>query len=181
MAKKLKLNLGCREHKMYGFVNVDIREEMEPDVVDDAFALTKFKNNSVDLIYICHTLEHANRDGAQSALERFHEVLKPGGTIRISVPDMEAVCEHYVFHRDLRWLKTFFHGGQTHEWDYHRVGWDYKTMTEDLIDKGFVNVRKWNWRDTEHYYVDDYSQAYYPHMDKINGRSMSLNVEADKE
>ena len=44
----------------------------------------------------------------------------------------------------------------------------------------FVNVRRYDWRQTIHKDYDDHSQAYYPHMDKENGLLMSLNVEADK-
>ncbi len=44
-----------------------------------------------------------------------------------------------------------------------------------------MNVRLWDWKTTPpHGYVDDYSQAYLPHMDKRGGKRMSLNVEADK-
>ena len=49
-----------------------------------------------------------------------------------------------------------------------------------LKDIGFKKVSRYDWRDTEHAYVDDFSQAYYPHMDKENGIQHSLNVEAIK-
>jgi hypothetical protein len=45
---------------------------------------------------------------------------------------------------------------------------------------GFDEIRRWNWRDTEHASVDDFSQAYLPHQDREHGRLMSLNVEAVK-
>ena len=47
----MKLNLGCYDRKIHGFINVDIRSEVNPDLVDDAFSLTKIENDSVDLIY----------------------------------------------------------------------------------------------------------------------------------
>jgi len=45
---------------------------------------------------------------------------------------------------------------------------------------GFKDIKRYDWRKTEHFYVDDYSQTYYPHMDKEDGKLMSLNVEAIK-
>ena len=45
---------------------------------------------------------------------------------------------------------------------------------------GFRQVRRWDWRDTGHAEIDDYSQAHLPHMDKESGRLMSLNLEAVK-
>lgn len=64
-SKELKLNLGCYNRKIHGFVNVDIREETEPDVVDDISKLEKFSCNSVDLIYSCHSFEHLNFNDAR--------------------------------------------------------------------------------------------------------------------
>ena len=139
--RQVKLNLGCYDKKIPNFINVDIRPETGCDVIDDIFKLESFETESADLIYACHSLEHADYKEADAALKRWFEVLKPGGVLRLAVPDMEAHFAHYYYHRDLRLL---------------------------------------HWRDTEHFYIDDYSQTYYPHLDKVNGKLMSLNMEATK-
>lgn len=176
----MKLNLGCFDKKIYGFTNVDIRPEVKPDLVDDVFKLVTINDNSVDLIYCCHTLEHATRAESFKALERWYQVLKPDGILRLSVPDLEAVCAAYFYFKDLRLMQNMLYGSQKHDYDFHYTGWDFKTMQEDLEAVGFINVRRWDWRTTPpHSYTDDYSQAYIPHMDK-NGKLMSLNVEANK-
>lgn len=177
----MRLNLGCFNKKMYGFTNVDIREEVKPDLVDDVFKLNKVDKNSVDLIYCSHVLEHATRAGSIEALSRWHEVLKPGGTLRLSVPDLEATFAAYFYHKDLRLLQNMLYGSQKHPYDFHYTGWDFTTLKEDLESVGFIDVRLWDWKTTPpHNYVDDYSQAYIPHMSKLNGKLMSLNVEANK-
>lgn len=176
----MKLNLGCYDRKISGFVNVDIREDVKPDVIDDVFKLNKFEKNSVDLIYACHVLEHADYKESEVAMKRWYDVLKKGGTLRLAVPDMEAHFAHYYYHRDLRLLHSTFWGSQRHEYDYHKNGWDFKKLEEDLKATGFSVVKEYDWRDTEHFYVDDYSQTYFPHMDKEKGKLMSLNVEATK-
>lgn len=175
-----KLHLGCFNKKIYGFINVDIREDVDPDVVDDIFTLEKFEKNSVDLIYACHVLEHLSKKDALQALERWYEVLKTGGTVRIAVPNMEKVFAHYFYYKDLDVLNSALWGSQRHPYDYHKHGWTYNTLEQDLHNTGFVNVKPYDWRCTEHSYVDDYSQAYVPHMDKEHGELMSLNVEAQK-
>ena len=48
------------------------------------------------------------------------------------------------------------------------------------MDTGFSEVRPWGWRTTEHADLDDYSQAYLPHLHKENGMLVSLNLEAVK-
>tara|TARA_R110000765_G_scaffold211949_1_gene317013 strand:+ start:170 stop:700 length:531 start_codon:yes stop_codon:yes gene_type:complete len=176
----MKLNLGCYDRKINGFVNVDIREDVKPDVTDNVFELNKFEKNSADLIYACHVLEHADYKESEIAMKRWCDVLKKGGTLRLAVPDMEAHFAHYYYHRDLRLLHSTFWGSQRHEYDYHKNGWDFKKLEEDLKAAGFSVVKKYDWRNTEHFYVDDYSQTYFPHMDKENGKLMSLNVEATK-
>ena len=177
---QIKLNLGCYNRKMNGFVNVDIRPDVDPDVVDNVFTLESFEDESVDLIYACHVLEHGDYKETDLALKRWNSVLKPGGILRLAVPDMEAHFAHYYYHRDLRLLHSTFWGSQKHPYDYHKNGWDFKKLKEDLGKSGFNRVRRYDWRETEHFYVDDYSQTYFPHLDKEDGKLMSLNVEAKK-
>lgn len=187
MSKEVKLHLGCYQKKLHGFVNVDIREDVKPDVVDNVFFLEKFKNESADLIYACHVLEHASFDEAEDAIIRWWEVLKPGGKLRIAVPDMEAVFEHYIYHKDLKTLQAFLWGSQKHPYDFHKAGWTFDTLSKHLKN-GFTDIKRYDWRKTEHFFVDDYSQSYLPEIsyksrrlgDTIKGRLMSLNVEATK-
>jgi len=176
----LKLHLGCFHKKIHGFVNVDIREDIHPDVVDDIFKLDKFEDNSADLIYASHVLEHVDRHHAKLALNRWSKVLKPNGIVRIAVPDMEAVFAHYFYHKDLPALYSALWGSQRHPYDYHKHGWTFDTLKQDLFSVGFDNIHRYDWRDTEHFFIDDYSQAYCPHMDKEHGKLMSLNVEGTK-
>jgi hypothetical protein len=57
---------------------------------------------------------------------------------------------------------------------------DFETLASGLREAGFANIQRYDWRQTElgRLGIDDYSQAYLPHMDKANGRLMMLNVEA---
>ncbi len=177
----IQLNLGCYNKKLPGFVNVDIRKDVEPDVVDNALTLSTFKSDSVDLIYSCHMLEHLNYQDTEKALIRWLEVLKPKGILRLSVPDLERICAHYIYYKDLATLKHMLYGSQRHDFDYHLNGWDFESLKKKLLEHGLTNVVRWDWKTTlPHNYCDDYSQAYYPHMDKEHGMLMSLNVEATK-
>jgi predicted SAM-dependent methyltransferase len=176
----LKLHLGCFHKKIYGFTNVDIRPEVNPDLVDDCALLTKVVDNSVDLIYTSHMMEHFKRDEALKAMRRYYEVLKAKGEIYVSVPDLEMVCRHYILHQDLRLLQNFLYGSQKHVADFHWTGWDFKTLKEDLESVGFSKVERYDTWSTDWGYVDDYSKAYLPHMDFENGVLMSLNVKAIK-
>jgi len=174
-----KLNLGCGNKKIHGYINIDAIKENNPDDVLDIKNISK-KYNNVDIIYACHSLEHFSRVEAQEALADWYSALKPGGTLRIAVPDLEMAFKHYILHGDFSKIKGFLYGGQRNIYDFHKYGYDYLTLSNLLYEIGFNQVYKYDWRKTEHSHIDDYSQAYLPHMDKINGVLMSLNVEAVK-
>lgn len=184
----MKINLGCYDKKIHGFVNVDIRPECNPDIIDDAFTLKKFENNSADMIYTCHMLEHLKRCEVDGALRRWWEVLKPDGRLYISVPDIEATMKRYLYTGDLEEVMSLLYGSQRHEYDYHYCGWDFKTLSKKMRDAGFQAISKWNWwsiKDIRN--VDDFSRAYLPsHSPDIRlsnnrviegeGKLMSLNI-----
>lgn len=174
----MKLHLGCGIRQIKGFTNIDIRPEVNPDIIDDILKLEKFKSNSVDLIYICHCLEHVSKRDSYKALERFYNVLKPDGKLYIAVPDIEAAIKHFNEHQNLAAIRTMFWGSQVlgNEHDFHKNGWTFWTLKDDLHLIGFHSVKRYNWAETEWFFHDDYSQSFLPHFDKVNGRLMSLNV-----
>lgn len=176
----MKLHLGCGTKKIPGYINVDANPENNSDLVDDAFVLSKIPNNSIEIIYASHLLEHSGRKEWKGILKLWYEKLRNGGILRLAVPDLEKAFEHYMLYKDLPLLMGFLYGGQRNEFDYHYVGFDFKTLSKLLYDTGFSVVYRYNWWETEHAEMDDYSQSYLPHMDKENGILMSLNIEAIK-
>jgi predicted SAM-dependent methyltransferase len=176
----MKLNLGCGTRKIHGFINIDSRLECGPDAVIDIRYVNTLYKNKATLIYACHVLEHFSRNEIQKILANWYDCLRPGGTIRLSVPDFDKIVRVYTMNGDLSQLYGYLYGGQKNEFDYHKIVFNLDTLSNLLKSVGFININKYDWRTTEHAYVDDYSQAYIPHMDKINGTLMSLNIEATK-
>lgn len=180
MSKNKKLHLGCGNKIIEGFTNIDIRPMEGIDLVDDISKLSKIKNDSIELIYACHVLEHFGRHEYLNVLKRWYEILEDGGKLRISVPDFSKVVDYYNKTKDLKKLLGFLYGGQTYPQNFHYCTWDFKTLSDDLKKIGFKNVDFYDWQITEHSNIDDFSQAYLPHMDKENGTLMSLNIQATK-
>jgi SAM-dependent methyltransferase len=55
-----------------------------------------FPDRTFDVVYHSHLLEHIDRDDAPKFIAECFRVLKPGGVIRIVVPDLEQLAQRYV-------------------------------------------------------------------------------------
>lgn len=173
----MKINLGCGDKIIPEFINVDKRRLEGVDIVADASWLP-FENDSIDLIYASHMLEHF-RD-TNKILTHWYKKLKKGGVLRLGVPDFESLVRVYKEHGDMSLIEGPLVGGHKDMYDKHHRVFDFNSLKRELINAGFKDIRKWDWRKTEHSQYDDYTQAYIPHMDKENGILISLNVEATK-
>jgi len=176
----VKLHLGCGNRFIPTFIHIDKNEYPHIDFRCDIAELNMFNDNSVDLIYACHVLEHLKRYEIGKVLKEWYRVLKKDGILRISVPNFESIVEVYNKYKDMNLIMGLLYGGQDMPYNYHHVAFDFKYLKSLLIEAGFKEVQLYDWRDTDHKDYDDFSQAYIPHMDKQKGVLMSLNVEAYK-
>lgn len=175
----MKLHLGCGKVYLHGFTNVDIFSSVQADLYCDITRLP-YEPDTFDLIYASHVLEHVHRHMVIATLQHWRELLKPGGILRLAVPDFHSICRRYRATGDLPELMGLLYGGQNYSKNSHTVIFDEDTLTDALVRVGFDKVRQWDWRLTEHAAFDDYSQAFLPHLDKTNGLLVSLNLEAVK-
>jgi predicted SAM-dependent methyltransferase len=166
-----------------GYIHVDIMDAPHIDQRCSVDNLHVFANDSVTLIYASHILEHFGRHEVEGVLKEWHRVLAPGGKLRIAVPDFSAVVDLYEqegLKDGKSGLVGLVCGGQRDKYDFHKIIFDEPFLTFLLAKAGFRDIHRWDWRNTEHAHIDDFSQSYLPHMDKQNGRLMSLNLEATK-
>jgi predicted SAM-dependent methyltransferase len=135
---------------------------------------------SLHRIYSCAVIEHFGRREWPSVLQEWARVLRPGGKLHLSTADFEAAIARYQEAHRLEELLGLLIGGQKDDFDWHGMIFDFDTLRTGLEGAGFRDVRRYDWRqsDVGRAGIDDYSQAYLPHMDKENGRLMMLNVEA---
>ncbi|MDA2912726.1 methyltransferase domain-containing protein [Acidobacteriia bacterium AH_259_A11_L15] len=177
---KLMLHVGCGDVHIPGFIHVDVRALAHVDVVAPADKLTQIEDDSVDLLYNCHVLEHVRRGEETKVLKEWYRVLKRGGILRTAVPDFARILAWYQRTGNLDELLGLLHGRQDHEYNIHYQTYDFPRLETLLKSVGFRDIRRYDWRETIHKDYDDFSQAYLPHMDKEKGMLMSLNVETTK-
>jgi len=177
----MKLHIGCGKKYLKGYKHMDVIGFEHIDYVCDARNLSMIENESVAEIYACHVLEHVECNEVAAVLREWFRVLKAGGVIRLAVPDFESIMEAYLEHKDLMLLQGLLYGGQTYDYNFHHIAFDYSMLNGLLVDAGFSDVKRYNWQEFLPEDYDDYSRAYIPHMDFNNGRLMSLNLWAIKK
>jgi SAM-dependent methyltransferase len=85
----MRLNLGCGNNKLDGFVNVDKEAACAPDQVVDLESFPwPFDDNAADEIVLSHTLEHLGQatDVYLAIIKELYRICRPGAIVRITVP-----------------------------------------------------------------------------------------------
>lgn len=92
----IRINLGCGRCFHPDWVNLDSAPG-DPGVLPcDVRRPLPFADGSVDAIYSSHLLEHLTADEGAALLAECFRVLKPGGIIRVVVPDLEGIARAYL-------------------------------------------------------------------------------------
>jgi predicted SAM-dependent methyltransferase len=168
----LRLHIGGHEIKV-GWVILDVQPGDGVDFVGACTDLSQFAAGSVAEIYCSHVLEHLSHRGElQTALGEFFRVLKPGGMLRVSVPDLDMLCRLFVSPEvtpvgRLNLMMMMF-GGQQDAHDFHKSGLWPDFLATYLHDAGFIDMA----RVPEFGLFDDTSSL------KFGGNLISLNVAA---
>ena len=90
------LNVGCGGRYAKTWTNIDCFDG-NPYVINcDLSKGIPFASESFDVVYHSHLLEHFNRGEGGRLLKECFRVLKPGGIIRVAVPDLEQIVRQYL-------------------------------------------------------------------------------------
>jgi predicted SAM-dependent methyltransferase len=144
-----RLHLGCGSLRAPGFCNVDITPQPSVDVVDDVARLGRFPDNYAEAIYACHVLEHFSHADARAVLRTWYRVLKPGGEIRISVPDIDRIVRIYTRNWDhfrvdghSPWIGLIY-GGQEDAYDFHKTGFNFCWLRHLMTEIGYDEIAEY--------------------------------------
>ncbi|REJ65422.1 MAG: methyltransferase domain-containing protein [Planctomycetota bacterium] len=90
------LNLGCGSRFVPSWTNVDIRSRSPHVIAHDLRRPLPFPDASFDFVYTSHVLEHFDRDDGETFLHEAARMLRPGGILRVVVPDVEQLARVYL-------------------------------------------------------------------------------------
>lgn len=130
----MKLNLGGGYQKIPGYLNIDRITGQE------AYPLPDYADNSADEIRASHLLEHFGHRETLTVLREWVRVLKPGGVLKIAVPDFDYIVQHRETEIP---IEGYLMGGQCDNEDYHRSLWTFGKLKAQLTAAGLVEITRW--------------------------------------
>lgn len=142
----IKLHIGGWE-KREDWLILDALPGPIVDYVGNCNDLSFLADQSCSEVYASHVLEHLGYNGEiQKALKGIHRVLKPGGRLRISVPDLETLCRLFLhssldFNMRFHVMRMMF-GGRATDYDVHYVGLNFEFLGTFLHETGFRDIRR---------------------------------------
>jgi predicted SAM-dependent methyltransferase len=152
----LKLHLGSGENLIDGWVNVDFNGP--PGTIH--YDLTRsfpIPDESVTFIFNEHFIEHITRDQALALLSECRRVLRNGGVIRLSTPDLRKLVDEYAGGRvdewaDMNWkpltpCRLLNEGMRL--WG-HQFVYDFDELQLLCKEAGFRSVSRQEWRRSSH-------------------------------
>lgn len=110
------------------------------DVRADALDLP-FRDDSVDMIWASHVLEHLQVSDVPAALNEWFRVLIPGRRLIVRVPNFDYVAKYWLTGEDRGWAEAMVFGLQTGEGEFHKSAFTHSVLRADLEGAGFECLR----------------------------------------
>ena len=173
---KVLIHLGCGRMDDPRYINVDGVPFPHVHYVSRLETLPMFADDIADLVYACHVLEHFSYRRSPRVLEEWRRVLKPGGVLRLSVPDFDKMTAMYAAeNRNVPLTLPPLMGTQEGQFGFHMTIFNDAYLTDLLKAAGFSAVRPWDPKNAAYYRFNDWAGRY------VYGKyPVSLNLEGVK-
>ncbi|MDK2907732.1 MAG: hypothetical protein PWQ87_190 [Candidatus Woesearchaeota archaeon] len=174
--KNRKLEIGPGFGRIKGFETIDAVGGLNVDYVYDASKKLPFKDNTFEIVYASHILEHIPWYKTKQVLKEWIRVLKKGGTLEIWVPDGLKIIKQIILEEQGKktfinndgWYKfneerntylwangrIFSYGdgtGRIKSYNWHRTLFTYKFLKSILRDLNLTNIKKMNSKEVRGY------------------------------
>jgi predicted SAM-dependent methyltransferase len=161
-----KLHLGCGVNILQGWLNSDYNPKSSTVLHLDASRPFPFDNDVFDYIFSEHMIEHVTYSQGSLMLTECVRVLKKGGKVRISTPDLLFLVNLYKMEKSdlqkeyIQWATenfineapypddTFVINNFVRDWG-HLFIYDEKTLRSSMERAGFRRITKCNLKESE--------------------------------
>lgn len=126
MADDIWLNIGCGKKHLSGFVNMDIERPYDKKL--DARKGLPYADQTVNGVYSEHFFEHLTQAEGLRFLRECRRILKPGGIVRIAMPDLDEIINRYVSEN---WRG---------DGDMFKLGYDWVSNRCEMLN---IGMREW--------------------------------------
>jgi SAM-dependent methyltransferase len=131
----MKLNIGGGDTELAGYENWDRKNGKEA-------APLNLPDNSIDEIRASHVLEHFSHRSLANVLREWVRCLKPGGLLKIAVPDFEVLARGYLNGERMP-LQQYVMGSHTDDADHHGAIFDEIALRDLMRDAGLFGICRW--------------------------------------
>jgi len=175
---RLRLHVGCGLIDAPGFVNVDLLAAPHVHVQAPIDDLSAFPDGCADLLYACHCLEHFGFRHTHTVLAEWARILRPGGVMRVAVPDFGVIARAYAAGGTMRELQSLLLGGQDYRLNFHAAVFDEQHLRELMGAVGIADIHRWDPRAVDHHDFTDESSI----TCRVGAETvlLSLNLEGRK-
>jgi len=159
-AAGLKLHLGCGDHRLEEWCNVDVLPAPAVDLRADGVHGLPFRDELAAFVHCEDLIEHLDASGGAAFLRECFRVLRPGGVLRVLTPDLRALIEKVYLRREprhLRWCAAQLQTSDPCEAlnmhlrmnGEHRFVYDEEHLRRLLVETGF-RVESVRWNESRH-------------------------------
>lgn len=149
----MKLNLGCGNNKLDGYLNID-KFDKEADFLADMVDID-LPSESIEEIVIYQALEHTQWNLLEKILGNCYRLLQSGGRLIIEVPDIDVVCRKILSEGLTQQWHDNIYGGYYRpqdkdrypDWEFHLgsvhyQAFNFNKLNNALLTSGFKNIRQ---------------------------------------
>ncbi len=145
--EEVRLNLGCGDNVLPGFINVDryVRTNGHGEIQQGDLCHLPFPSDMADYVLCDNVLEHLPMHDVPLALFEIRRVMKPGARAVIMVPDFTFIAKQFLENATgrfnamvYRWCAETAYGIQIHEGEYHRTPFCPEYLNFQLHAAGFT-------------------------------------------